>query len=173
MRLSEVDFTYRPRLGCCPKGYRLSDRDPAAGGSRLRFSVAYEPRTTIPAMSLGEWRRARLPPVWLCEIVSPGHQQKATRSVRDTNPCGSHLAAGWWMRRAATLAHAAGSIAARLIHPTDLLYLARPDTPALPFYSPVRQPVGRRAEADRLIWENQGDRLLNLFAKRSSIRINI
>jgi Uma2 family endonuclease len=51
-------------------------------------SVAYEPHE-CPSHDLAGWRRERLPrppdgvielpPDWVCEIVSPGHEQKDTR----------------------------------------------------------------------------------------------
>jgi Uma2 family endonuclease len=53
-------------------------------------SVAYEPHQ-CPTHDLAGWRRSRLPrlpegpialpPDWVCEIVSPGHERKDTRDI--------------------------------------------------------------------------------------------
>ena len=53
-------------------------------------SVAYEPHQ-CPTHDLAGWRRSRLPrlpdgpielpPDWVCEIVSPGHERKETRDI--------------------------------------------------------------------------------------------
>ncbi|MEA3640467.1 MAG: Uma2 family endonuclease [Lamprobacter sp.] len=53
-------------------------------------SVAYEPHE-CPAHDLAGWRKARLPclpsglidlpPDWVCEIISPGHERKDTQQI--------------------------------------------------------------------------------------------
>jgi Uma2 family endonuclease len=67
------------------------DQDDGLGGGwwfATEISVAYEAHE-CPSHDLAGWRRARLPqppegvielpPDWVCEIVSPGHEQKDTR----------------------------------------------------------------------------------------------
>jgi Uma2 family endonuclease len=69
--------------------HALSGRDGPGGGWWLatEVSVAYEPHE-CPSHDLAGWRRERLPrlpegvidlpPDWVCEIVSPGHEKKDT-----------------------------------------------------------------------------------------------
>jgi len=73
------------------------DLGPFDGGSSpggwwilTEISVAYDAHD-CPSHDLAGWRRERLPrlpdgpielpPDWVCEIVSPGHEKKATRTV--------------------------------------------------------------------------------------------
>jgi len=77
------------------QGSTVRTLGPYAGGSPTggwwivtEVSVAYEPHE-CPSHDLAGWRRERLPrppdgvielpPDWVCEIVSPGHEQKDTR----------------------------------------------------------------------------------------------
>jgi Uma2 family endonuclease len=70
----------------------LFDDGPSPGGwwILIEISVAYDAHD-CPSHDLAGWRRERLPrlpdgpidlpPDWVCEIVSPGHEKKDTRTI--------------------------------------------------------------------------------------------
>jgi len=86
----------RPRHGRAQRriGHDLApfDEGPGPGGWWImsEISVAYEPHE-CPSHDLAGWRRERLPrlpdgpvelpPDWVCEIVSPGHEKKDTLTI--------------------------------------------------------------------------------------------
>ncbi len=86
-------FAHGRAQGCTFRHLGAFDSGSGPGGGwwiATEISVAYEAHE-CPSHDLAGWRRARLPrlpdgvidlpPDWVCEIVSPGHEHKDTRHL--------------------------------------------------------------------------------------------